>query len=330
MSENEFILLLSKRLSGDITAQELVILEQWQAQSPDNEQFAADMQAVWAQSAGFQKTFSPALEADFNKIKAQIQVAPPKPLRVTWMRPLLRAAAAIALLVTVMVGWQYFAHSSTDIQVLAAGQAEKKQVLLPDGSQVWLRKGATISFPKHFSGTERLVQLTGEAYFEIQHDATHPFKVNLEQGGQVTVLGTQFGISQSSEQTTVLVRSGKVRFAPTAQSNGPELVKQQKAVYNHKDQQIRVSQVATLNELSWQTGGLEFVNTPLDQVAKDLEKYYQVTILLRNADIALCPHTAPLTSQPIEKVLETLALTHQLTVAKTGDRTYEWSGVGCR
>lgn len=330
MSENEFILLLSKQLSGDLRPEELAALKQWQSQSPENEQFAADMQAVWAQSAGYEKTFAPTLDADFNKIKAQIQVAQPSPLRVTWMRPLLRAAAAIALLITVVAGWQYFANPSTDLLMVAAGQAEKKQVLLPDGSQVWLRKGATLSFTAHFSGTERLVQLQGEAYFDIQHDAARPFKVNLDQGGQVTVLGTQFGINQTAAQTSVLVRSGKVRFAPASQSDGPVLVAQQKAIFKPTDQQIRVTKVPSLNEFSWQTGGLEFVNTPLEQVVLDLQQFYKVTIVLRNADIALCPHSAPLTSQPIEKVLETLALTHQLKVAKTGERSFELSGVGCQ
>jgi ferric-dicitrate binding protein FerR (iron transport regulator) len=137
-------------------------------------------------------------------------------------------------------------------------------------------------------------------------------------------------VRQTAHQTAVVVRSGKVRFSPTAQTTGPVLTANQKAIFDHSAAQVRVSTLSSLNELAWQTGGLEFVNTPLDHVVVDLERYYGVKIALRNPAMSACPHSAPLTSQPIEKVLETLALTHQLKVKKMGERSFELSGGICR
>lgn len=330
MKESEFILLLSKRFSGEITPDESAMLDEWLRQSPENKQFAADIQRVWEHSEGYGKTFSPNLEADFQKVQARIQHVNQVPLRATLGQKLMRAAAVLVLLLASVWGWQQFSGSTGSDVVITAEQAKKEEVKLPDGSKIWLREGSQLAYANQWTGKERRVKLQGEAYFEVEHDPAHPFKVELENGGSVEVLGTQFNVQQTSNQISVLVRSGKVRFSPNAQTTGPVLTANQKAVFEHSAAQVRVSTLSSLNELAWQTGGLEFVNTPLDQVVADLEKYYSVKIALRNPAMRPCPHSAPLTSQPIDKVLETLALTHQLRVKKTGERSFELSGGQCR
>jgi ferric-dicitrate binding protein FerR (iron transport regulator) len=251
-------------------------------------------------------------------------------MRVSLGQRLMRAAAVLALLLAAMVGWQQFSTPTASEVIVSAENAGHQSVGLPDGSHIWLREGSHLAYAEKWSGKERRVKLHGEGYFEVAHDPAHPFKVELENGGSVEVLGTQFDVRQTADETTVLVRSGKVRFSPTAQTAGPVLTANQKAVFDHAAAQLRVSNLSSLNELSWQTGGLEFVNTPLNHVVSDLERYYGVTIALRNPAMSNCPHSAPLTSQPIEKVLETLALTHQLKVKKLGERSYELIGGQCR
>ena len=330
MKESEFILLLSKRFSGEISQEESIKLDEWLSQSPENEQFAKSTQGIWDKAEGYGKTFSPDLSADFQKVQARIQQAPPMPLRATLGKRLLRAAAAIAVVAVSILGYQQFAAAPGAELVVSAEKAGAKSVSLPDGSKFWLREGSQLAYAPKWDGKERLVKLSGEGYFEVQHDPAHPFKVTLENGGTVEVLGTQFDIRQTPNQTSVLVRSGKVRFSPTPNTAGPVLTANQKAVFDHVEAKVRVSTLSSLNELAWQTGGLEFVNTPLNHVVTDLEKYYGVSIALQNPAMANCPHSAPLTSQSIEKVLETLALTHQLKVKKTGDRAFELTGGQCR
>lgn len=330
MNESEYILLLSKRFSGEISSEESLKLDEWLSQSPENEQFAKSTQRIWEKSEGYARIFSPDLNADFQKIQARIRVAEvPQSLTVTLGQKLMRVAAVLVLLLASIWGWQQFSTSMTPVILVSAENAAMKSVKLPDGSQIWLRKGSQLEYASNWTTESRHVKLRGEGYFEIQHDAVHPFKVTLENGGTVEVLGTQFNVRQSSGQTVVLVRSGKVRFSPSAQTAGPVLTANQKAVYDQDAAQVQTSTVTSLNELSWQTGGLEFVNTPLVNVVNDLEQYYGVQITMRNSAMANCPHSAPLTNQPIEKVLETIALTHQLKVKKTGDKAYELSEGQC-
>lgn len=330
MKESEYILLLSKRFSGEITRDESLVLDEWINQSAENHRFATEHQFIWEKADGFGKSFAPDLAADFQKVKLRIQPLEQPVLRATLGQRLSRVAAALALLVASVWGWQQFSATPVSEVLVSAENTDKKKIELPDGSRIWLREGSQLVYNAQLSGKERSVKLTGEGYFEVEHDATRPFKVELEQGGSVEVLGTQFNIRQTGLQTSVLVRSGKVRFSPTAQSIGPVLTANQHAVFDFAAAQVRVSTLSSLNELSWQTGGLEFVNTPLHQVIKDLEKYYGVKVSLPNPAMANCPHSAPLTSQPIQKVLETLALTHQLSLKQTGTRSFELSGGQCK
>ncbi|MDX1911276.1 MAG: FecR domain-containing protein [Saprospiraceae bacterium] len=328
--EEKYLLLLSKRCTGEINAEESAALDHWLRQSPENEQFATATLKAWEIAGTYGKTFTPSLDADFQKVMAKIKAQHKTEVRVSWRRPVLRVAAAIALLIGALWGWQQFGASQTNEIIVSADQLSGASKQLPDGSVCWLNNGSQLRYTTGMSDESRLVTLEGEAYFEVAHDPARPFKVSLQNGGSVEVLGTQFDVRQTDTETAVIVRSGKVRFVPAGQTDGPVLLANQKAVYDRNQAKIHISVLNSLNELAWQTGGLEFVNTPLSQVVKDLERFYGVHIELQNPNMSGCPHSAPLTNLPIEKVLASLALTHQLKVKKSGDRSYVLSGGVCR
>jgi ferric-dicitrate binding protein FerR (iron transport regulator) len=90
-----------------------------------------------------------------------------------------------------------------------------------------------------------------------------------------------------------------------------------------------VTKATSMNELSWHTGGLEFVSTPLSEVMLDLEKYYGVKITLENSALQGCLHTAPLTNTSLDEVLGTLEVAYGLRASKTADNEYRLSGGNC-
>jgi transmembrane sensor len=120
-----------------------------------------------------------------------------------------------------------------------------------------------------------------------------------------------------------------VRFQPADSPYDVVLTAYQAATYTGVHEPMPVHNLTSLNQLSWQSGGLEFVRTPLAQVVKDLENHYGVTVALENPQLAECLHTAPLTSQPIDKVLASLALTYGLTVRQPAAGNYVLSGGSC-
>lgn len=330
-ANDDYILLLSKHFTGDISAEESDVLQAWLAQSPDNVHLAAELRQVWENTGGYAKVFSPDLETAFRRVQAKIkQMEQPHARVVPLGQRLMRIAAALALLLAAV--WAYREFSAPSPMKVFVDKADKQIVNLSDGSRVWLRQKGSIEYPAQFTGTERRVKLSGEAYFEVTPDPANSFFVELPNGDAVKVLGTQFGVRMTPGQfrTDVFVRSGKVYFSPKMRSEGVVLTAHQKATYNHQSAQLVVDKSATLNELAWQTGGLEFIDTPMDEVISDLETHYNVKITLLNTAMRTCPHTSLHTTQPIDKVLQSLALTHQFRVTNPAPGQYELSGGTCQ
>ncbi len=330
-ANDDYILLLAKQISGDITPDESAMLDAWLARSTDNELFAAQFRQVWDKTGGYEKAFKPDLDAAFGQLQQRIHATPqPRAKKVSISGQLLRIAAAMALVLAAV--WGFYSYNAPGNLQMVAANSEKQLVTLPDGSRVWLRQNGKIAYPSRFSGGERHISLTGEAYFEVAHDPEHPFFVDMPNGDFVKVLGTRFGVRMDSgqNQTDVFVRSGKVLFSPKYQPKGVVLTDHQKATYYRKATQLVVDKNATLNELAWQTGGLEFVRTPMEEVISDLEKHFHVKITLQNTAMRGCLHTAPLTSQSLEKVLESLALTYQFRVGNPAPGQYVLTGGTCQ
>ncbi|MCC6461992.1 MAG: FecR domain-containing protein [Saprospiraceae bacterium] len=332
MQENDIILLLCKRFSGEISAEEAAQLDEWINLSPSNAALARQYQQIWEKADAKAPSGALDLDAEFQQVQARLRTtdAPAAKIIPIGSR-LLRLAAALALLLTAVWGYRQWSGSTPVAAQTVVATGENRRLELPDGSQVWLRENSTLAYPAVFSQATRDVQLQGEAYFEIQHHAAQPFRVDLPGGGQVEVLGTQFNVRAptADAESMVLVREGKVRFTPVKNQNGMVLQARDKAVFDRQTNQIRHSTVNTFNDLSWQTGGLEFVSTPLRDVIADVEKYYQVKIELRNPALASCLHTAPLTDQPVEQVLKSLSLTYQLRVDQPAPGVFILSGGSC-
>lgn len=155
------------------------------------------------------------------------------------------------------------------------------QVMLADGSSVWLNTASCLKYPTAFAGNERTVELTGEAYFDVKHDSGKPFTVRTKNVA-VNVLGTSFNVSAYDDdaQTDVVLVKGSV--AINAKSHSGMLTKQlvpgNMASFQADAEQIAVATVNTEEYVSWRKGYLIFRQTPLAQIVKRVSRYYDVHI----------------------------------------------------
>jgi transmembrane sensor len=149
------------------------------------------------------------------------------------------------------------------------------QFILSDGTKVWLNSASSIKFPVAFNGSERKVELTGEAYFEVAHDAKRPFKVVSNQQ-QVEVLGTHFNINAYNDEdvinTTLLEGSVKVTSANAAIT----IVPGQQAQF--KNGKINVASVNVDDAVAWKNGLFNFNDNSIEEVMKQLSRWYDVDI----------------------------------------------------
>jgi transmembrane sensor len=150
------------------------------------------------------------------------------------------------------------------------------QVVLPDGSHVWMNADSRMSFPAKFSGQTREILLEGEAYFEVAKDKAHPFIVK-SRTQQIEVLGTHFNVNSYADETgiktTLLEGSVKVSL-----SDGKEaLLKPGEESLNTGD--IHVEKVDTEAAVAWKNGSIVFRAKTLKDIMRQLSRWYDVTIV---------------------------------------------------
>jgi len=167
--------------------------------------------------------------------------------------------------------------AAENINTVSVPKGGQYQLLLPDGSKVWLNAASSISFPAAFTGKERNVKLTGEAYFEVAHNKDMPFIVTVNQM-KVQVLGTHFNImaydDEGSFRTTLL--EGSVRL-----SNGTSqtlLKPGQQGILNRGMGQLAVANVNTADAVAWKNGYFIFDHEDIKQVMRKISRWYDVDI----------------------------------------------------
>jgi len=155
------------------------------------------------------------------------------------------------------------------------------KIRLPDGTQVWLNAGSKIRYPISFAGSrERTVELSGEAYFEVAHDRTKPFRVRT-QSQVIEVLGTHFNVNAYPQngKTISTLAEGSVRV----ESHGTEqlLKPGQEAVLN-KGGSLSVRKAELEIALAWRNGLIKFRNTNLRSILDQAARWYDIDVEYRN------------------------------------------------
>jgi transmembrane sensor len=152
----------------------------------------------------------------------------------------------------------------------------KYQIILPDGSKVWLNSVSTLRFPAVFDGTERNVELTGEAFFEVAENAKKPFIVKTN-SMRVMVTGTQFNIMAYSDEkfsATTLVE-GSVNVSNI---RGNMVLKPGEQVVSNHGAELSKSAVDVEQNIAWKNGLFQFSNSDMRTVMNQISRWYDVTI----------------------------------------------------
>jgi ferric-dicitrate binding protein FerR (iron transport regulator) len=173
------------------------------------------------------------------------------------------------------------AQSAKQFNELETARGEQYQVVLPDGSHVWLNAASSLKYPVAFSGNERVVELTGEAYFEVAHNKAMPFKVKTLQQ-EVEVLGTHFNVSAYSDEklTATTLMQGSVRVTSAADHKNTIIKPGQQSVISATVMQLR--EVDTDEAIAWKNGYFEFNDENLESIMRKVSRWYNVEVVYRN------------------------------------------------
>jgi transmembrane sensor len=153
---------------------------------------------------------------------------------------------------------------------------------LSDGSRVHLNSSSSLTYPVEFTSETRDVELSGEAYFIVAHDAEHPFRVHTRKG-VVTVLGTEFNVNTRGvhDATQVVLVKGSVR---TTLSSGEEALLHPGEMAD-LGEDIKVRKVDTTPYVAWNTGKFQFSKCRLEQLMNVLAKWYGMEVKFRDPQL---------------------------------------------
>ena len=283
--------LIHKNLLGVITSKEQAILNQWIVESIENQDIVDKTNLVWRLSQNKKSDYEPDVEKGLSRLKNRIRED--KGAKHIQMQPkrmdIWKYVVAASILLSVGLFWFNTSQNVTPtLASLETIQGEKSLIELVDGTKIWLNENSKLSYPDLF-GNERIVHLEGEGFFEVAKDVDHPFII-MTKASKVTVLGTSFNVRSylDEKETTVAVRSGKVRFEPENSKQKWELEANEKLRYNYQNKRYKKDIDDSANDWSWHSGKLVFRDRLLKEVIPALEKHYGVQVSLTNTELLDC------------------------------------------
>ena len=323
---------LARYLSGESGPAEAEAIRRWIEADPERHQRLEELKAAW--SAASEQPGGWDLDAMWSRIAAQMaQPTEPPALKVERSphvgsrgnragSPLFRwgAIAATLILVSGAAIWQLRRHPPVQMREVVTARGQRAELRFGDGSRVMLGVASRLRFPTTF-GPARDVELDGEAYFDVQHDATRPFRVHA--AGTVTEdLGTQFVVRSYAADSvvSVLVASGKVAVRrQDSSADGLPLTRGDLALVGSAGIPTVTRNVDVDAYLGWTSGRLEFHGATLGEVVRELERWFAIEIVLSDSSIVSVPFTGSFKNQSADEVLDAVARSLDLAYRRQGD-----------
>jgi len=332
--------LVAKQLSEELSEKEAQKLDAWKKSNPENALAFDQMQQLWEQANPPADRYQPDVEKGWKRFQFQMDSergmydTDAEEAKNTQIRrlplsgyQLLSVAASIILLLIAGIWW--WNTASPAMVEIATAENEKQLIWLPDSSQVWLNENSKLSYAADFDEHHRVVQLMGEAFFEVREAEGRRFTI-FSEGAKTEVIGTSFNLSAyPNEPVKVQVVSGKVAFSPVGEDNAVFLEAGMQAVMQDRTFLEEKAPIDDPNFRAWQNQQILFSNTRLQEVIVLLEDIYDQRIELSHPDLANCRYTATFEGASLEEILYVLSVTGDLSYELQGG-TYMISGQACR
>jgi transmembrane sensor len=217
-------------------------------------------------------------------------------------------------------------NTAIAMNTLIVPYGKRTKVQLSDGSIVWLNSGSKLAYPASFDKEKRKVYLEGEAIFEIAHDKSHPFMV-IVKDFEIEVLGTVFNVQNYKDDpsiTTVLKNgSVKIQYKENLGTNKSLIMKPGTLVsYSKNTRNISTETVDIDKYFSWKEGIIIFKNDNLKNIMKQLSRYYNVSIEIKNKQLESHTFSGALDLKTVEEVLKIIKETSDFEFDKVTNNQF--------
>lgn len=324
--------LIAKYFAGEISEDEVSHLRGWLESSVENKMLFDDLKQEWG--AFDLHTTSKDKTRVLNKVKARIKADEPivkKEVKTLFMRSWYKMAASVIVAISVgTLAWYQVNEPFSTLNTLGYEVSDceagmQKEILLSDGSYVFMNGDSRVKYKKELPGDERNIFLEGEAFFDVARNEDKPFVIGLD-GAEVKVLGTSFNIKAYPEdklmETSVL--TGKVSFKHLhgiwkKDQENMFLVPGQKGVINYENESFDQLNVDNKHDVAWMKKKLIFNNTSLLEITKTLYRMYGVNFKLLDGSLEDLKITADFENEELEEIMKILEMTSEFSYKKEND-----------
>jgi ferric-dicitrate binding protein FerR (iron transport regulator) len=204
------------------------------------------------------------------------------------------------------------------LQTIYVPYGQRTELILSDGTEVWLNSGTTLTFPEHFADNSRDITLDGEGYFKVTKDKTKPFIVHTNKYN-VRVLGTEFNVKSYTKNNYFETALLEGSVAILSDQSLPIILKENETVYL-SDSILTKGHINDFNYFKWREGLICFEKENLLSLFRKLELYYDIQIVLNNEQLLKWSYTGKFRIRDgVEHVLRVLQLRHEFQYTKDNE-----------
>ncbi len=330
--QEHYINLIVKQLSGNADDSENIELKKWIALSAENQKLYDEYKQLWETdpfNSEDQEIISTDKKSAWENINERINEQEKDTKTVSFRqssRAVLYTLSGIAAMFLLFWGLYYLLPGGSSPKMITheIKSGEKQVLTLPDGSEVSFNGESTITFSENFKGNQRIVEFSGQAFFEIAENPQKPFIIELKKtpNATVEVVGTSFYINETvakNNQVEVDVLTGRVKF--TDKTAFLLLGKDERATLDILTHEMKKDSIFHYNFLAWKTGILQFTESPLSEVFQSLEETYHIHIAA-SGPVNEKKLTARFENEKPEDIFKTLSLLFGLEIEKTDQDQY--------
>ena len=296
---------LAAYFNGKLPLPEQKEVEAWIGQSEENRKIARDVRFICQAADTLDCIRQVDSQAALKKTKAKIR----KRNNVSWLIRLQQVAAILAIPLLMTTLYLTLKEEPAEYVEIQTNPGMIAKLELPDGTKVWLNSSSSLRHPVRFTGSNRDVELKGEAYFAVHPDQYKPFIVNTPFNIRAEVLGTEFNMEayETEREVKTTLVSGSVKL--TSQTDKDEeksyiLKPDEEFIYNYQNKKLSVQKPYVPTLTAWKDGLVIFRNTPFEEALKVLSKRFNVEFVIKNDKLYENAFTGPFDGQHLQLILE--------------------------
>ena len=276
--------IINKYLTGQCSEEEIVEVNAWMKESEENARQLFRMEEIYHLGKFNQYADRQQMARAEKQLYKKLDEEKRKQNKILRMHRWMKYAAMIAVILVIGGGsgyWLYQNGNNQHMMVAVANEGIVKEIILPDGTKVWLNNSATLKYPREFSEKARNVYLDGEAYFEVTKNRHKPFTVQSD-AMRVRVLGTTFNFKcdKNYRIAEVTLIEGEIEVKGNKEEGQIILAPGQRAELNKNNGRLTVKQVDAKMDAVWHDNLIPFQKADIFTITKALERFYDVKIIL--------------------------------------------------